>query len=324
MIGLYFLVMNTIGSINLFYAALVGVVASLLMFVITEYYTSSKYRPVKDISESSTSGSAVNIITGLSVALESTILPVIVIVGSLAAGYYFGTLFGLENPALGISSHMGGVYGTAVATMGMLSVAGMILGMDGFGPIVDNAGGIAEMSGADKTIRDRMDSFDAAGNTTKALTKGYALASAGLAAMLLYQAYLADYGRILGIDPASIIVDISRIEILAALFIGGLLPFAFSAYTIRAVGRAAFRVVEEVRRQFREIPGIMEGKAKPDYSKCVEISTAWAQKEMIIPGLMAVITPLLIGFILGPIAIGAFLISATVAGTLLAFMMNTG
>jgi K(+)-stimulated pyrophosphate-energized sodium pump len=219
---------------------------------------------------------------------------------------------------------MGGVYGTAVATMGMLSVAGMILGMDGFGPIVDNAGGIAEMSGADKTIRDRMDSFDAAGNTTKALTKGYALASAGLAAMLLYQAYLADYGRILGIDPASIIVDISRIEILAALFIGGLLPFAFSAYTIRAVGRAAFRVVEEVRRQFREIPGIMEGKAKPDYSKCVEISTAWAQKEMIIPGLMAVITPLLIGFILGPIAIGAFLISATVSGTLLAFMMNTG
>jgi K(+)-stimulated pyrophosphate-energized sodium pump len=208
--------------------------------------------------------------------------------------------------------------------MGMLSVAGMILGMDGFGPIVDNAAGIAEMSGAPKELRERIDSFDAAGNTTKALTKGYALGSAGLAALLLFQAYLAEYAKEAGIDVSLVVVDLVKPDIIAALFIGGLLPFIFSAFAIRAVGKAAFKVVEEVRRQFREIPGIMEGKAKPDYSKCVEISTIAAQKEMIIPALMPVITPLIIGFLLGPLAVGAFLISATVTGTLLAFLMNTG
>ena len=321
-VGMYFLIDYTILSLNLYFAALTGVVASLLIFLVTEYYTSHKYRPVKEISESSTTGSAVNIISGFSVALESTALPVIIIVGSLLGGYHFGVLFSAET--IGVGAHLGGIYGTAVATMGMLSVAGMILGMDGFGPIVDNAAGIAEMSGAPKELRERIDSFDAAGNTTKALTKGYALGSAGLAALLLFQAYLAEYAKEVGIDVSSVVVDLVRPEMIAALFIGGLLPFIFSAFAIRAVGKAAFKVVEEVRRQFREIPGIMEGKAKPDYSKCVEISTIAAQKEMIIPALMPVITPLIIGFLLGPLAVGAFLISATVTGTLLAFMMNTG
>jgi K(+)-stimulated pyrophosphate-energized sodium pump len=321
-VGMYLLIDYTILSLNLYFAALTGVVASLLIFLVTEYYTSHKYRPVKEISESSTTGSAVNIISGFSVALESTALPVIIIVGSLLGGYHFGVLFSAET--IGVGAHLGGIYGTAVATMGMLSVAGMILGMDGFGPIVDNAAGIAEMSGAPKELRERIDSFDAAGNTTKALTKGYALGSAGLAALLLFQAYLAEYAKEMGMDVSSVVVDLVRPEMIAALFIGGLLPFIFSAFAIRAVGKAAFKVVEEVRRQFREIPGIMEGKTKPDYSKCVEISTIAAQKEMIIPALMPVITPLIIGFLLGPLAVGAFLISATVTGTLLAFMMNTG
>lgn len=321
-VGMYFLIDYTILSMNLYFAAIVGVVASLLIFLVTEYYTSHKYRPVKDIAQSSTTGAAVNIITGFSVALESTAMPVLIIVGALMGGYYFGGLFSTE--VVGISYHMGGIYGTAVATMGMLSVAGMILGMDGFGPIVDNAAGIAEMSGAPKELRTTIDSFDAAGNTTKALTKGYALGSAGLAALLLFQAYLSEYAYALEIDVSSVVVDMVRPEVLAAIFIGGLLPFVFSAFAIRAVGRAAFKVVEEVRRQFREIPGIMEGTAKPDYAKCVDISTVAAQKEMIIPALLPVITPLIIGFLLGPIAVGAFLISATVSGTLLAFMMNNG
>jgi len=317
--GLYFLVQYTILSINLYWAALAGVGASVLIFLITEYYTSHKYRPVKEIASSSTTGPAVNIISGFSVALESTALPVIVIVGVLMIGFYFGGLFAAE---INIDPQLGGVYGTAVATMGMLSVAGMILGMDGFGPIVDNAAGIAEMSGAPKEIRERIDAFDAAGNTTKALTKGYALGSAGLAALLLFQAYLSEVGK--AAPTLNIIVDLVRPEIIAALFIGGLLPFIFAAFAIRAVGRAAFKVVEEVRRQFKEIPGLMAGTAKPDYSKCVDISTLAAQKEMIIPGLLPVVVPILVGFLLGPLAVGAFLVSATVSGTLLAFMMNTG
>jgi K(+)-stimulated pyrophosphate-energized sodium pump len=319
--ALYFLVDYTIMSINLYYAALTGVIASLLIFLITEYYTSHRYRPVKEIAEASTTGPAVNIITGFSVALESTALPVLIIVGALMLGFHFGGLFSAET---GIDYSVGGVYGTAVATMGMLSVAGMILGMDGFGPIVDNAAGIAEMSGAPKEIRDKIDQFDAAGNTTKALTKGYALGSAGLAALLLFQAYLAEYAKDVGISVSQVVVDMVKPELIASIFIGGLLPFIFAAFAIRAVGKAAFKVVEEVRRQFKEIPGLMDGKARPDYSRCVDISTIAAQKEMIIPGLMPVIVPLVVGFLLGPLAVGGFLISATVSGTLLAFMMNTG
>ena len=329
-IGLYFLVMATIQSINLFFAATIGVGASLLIFLITQYYTERGYRPVEEIATASKTGAAVNIITGFAVGLESTGLPVLVIVGAILGGFYFGGNFVAEAPALygagiAVDPLIGGIYGTAVATMGMLSVAGVILGMDGFGPIVDNAAGIAQMSGAPKEVREKIDLFDAAGNTTKALTKGYALGSAGLAALLLFQAYLSEYAKAAG-KPIleAITVKIVSPEVIAALFIGGLLPYVFSSFAIRAVGKAAFQVVEEVRRQFKEIPGLMEGKASPDYSKCVDISTLSAQKQMIIPGIMPVLVPIIIGFTLGPVAVGAFLISATVSGTMLAYMMNTG
>ena len=329
-IGLYLLVTVTIQSINLFFAAVIGVGASLLIFLITQYYTERGYRPVEEIATASKTGPAVNIITGFAVGLESTGLPVLVIVGAILGGFYFGSNFVAEAPALfgagiAVDPLIGGIYGTAVATMGMLSVAGVILGMDGFGPIVDNAAGIAQMSGAPKEVREKIDLFDAAGNTTKALTKGYALGSAGLAALLLFQAYLSEYAKAAG-KPIleAITVKIVSPEVIAALFIGGLLPYVFSSFAIRAVGKAAFQVVEEVRRQFKEIPGLMEGKASPDYSKCVDISTLTAQKQMIIPGIMPVLVPIFIGFTLGPIAVGAFLISATVSGTMLAYMMNTG
>ena len=324
-IGLYFLITQTVQSINLFYASLVGVFSSLMIFVITLYYTASQYRPVNTISEASESGPGVNIITGFSVALESTVLPILVIIFALGGGFYFGELFALEHAGK-ISPQLGGIYGTAVATMGMLAVAGVILSMDGFGPIVDNAGGMAEMSGSDKSLRDRIDLFDAAGNTTKALTKGYALSSAGLAALILFQAYLIDLTHLSTeiVTVESIIINLIDYKIIIALFIGGLLPYAFASFAIRAVGKTAFQVVAEVRRQFKEKPGILKGTESPDYGKAIDISTIAAQKEMIIPGLLPVVVPLIVGVVLGPFAVGAFLLSATVSGTLLAFLMNTG
>ena len=323
-IALYFLTTVTLGSVQLYYAALSGVIASIVIFLITEYYTSIKYRPVKEITNSSESGPAINVISGFSVGLESTALPVIAIVVTILVGFFFGQNFWIEAGLDPNLIYLGGIYGTAVATMGMLSVAGMILGMDGFGPIVDNAAGIAEMSGANESVRNHLDKFDAAGNTTKSLTKGYALGSAGLAAILLFQAYI-DVTHIAYDQIGSmVVVNLLDVKVLAGLFIGGLLPFLFSALAVRAVGRTAYKVVEEVRRQFKEIPGIMKGTAKPDYSKCVDISTIAALKEMILPGILPIIFPIVIGLTLGPAAVGALLISATVTGTLLAFLMNTG
>jgi K(+)-stimulated pyrophosphate-energized sodium pump len=200
--------------------------------------------------------------------------------------------------------------------MGILSVAGIILGLDGFGPIADNAGGIAEMSHSDERMRKRLDPMDAVGNTTKALTKGYAMASAGLAAMLLFQAYL----ELVHVSA----VDIVQPKNIAGIFIGVLVPFVFASFAIRAVGKAAFKMVEEVRRQFKTIPGLLKGKAKPDYSKAIDISTIAAQKEMILPGLLALLVPIAIGFILGAEATGSFLMGATISGFILAMMMNTG
>ncbi|NCO96699.1 MAG: sodium-translocating pyrophosphatase [Candidatus Aenigmarchaeota archaeon CG1_02_38_14] len=312
-VGFYFLIRFTLHNVNLFYAGMVGLVASIVMILITEYYTSKKYKPVRDIAEASKTGHATNIITGFATGLESTALPVIVISIAILISYYFGTIFAAQA---NIDSFIGGIYGTAVATMGMLSIAGMVLGLDGFGPIVDNAGGIVEMSGGSSKLRKITDSLDSAGNTTKALTKGYAMASAGLAALLLFQAYL-EVTKIT-------VVDIVVPKIIVGLFIGCLLPFIFASFAIRAVGKAAFKMVEEVRRQFKEIPGIMTGKAKPDYSKCIEISTVAAQKEMILPGLIPIAVPILIGFTLGAEAVGALLIGATLTGFILAMMMNTG
>ncbi len=313
-IGFYLLTMQTLGSFDLFLAGLSGIVSSLFIVLITEYYTSRKYRPVKEIVKASETGPATNIIAGLAVGLENTALPVVVICGAIAASFFFGGMYGAATP--GVGWVLGGVYGTAIATMGMLAIAGMILGLDGFGPIVDNAAGIVEMSGGSKETREKIDAFDAAGNTTKALTKGYAMASAGMAALLLFRAYL---------DIASVtVVDIVQPQILIAAFLGAMIPFLFAALAIRAVGKAAFQMVEEVRRQFKHIPGIMEGKAKPDYGRCVDISTKAAQKQMILPGVLPIIAPIGIGFILGPAAAGAFLMVATLSGFIVAMWMNNG
>lgn len=314
LVGFYFLIIYTLHDINLYFASVVGIVASVIFLLITEYYTAKKYRPVREIAESSKTGSATNIITGFAMALESTALPVIVIVIAILASYHFGQLFAAENAE--ISAHLGGVYGTAVATMGMLAMAGMVLGLDGFGPIADNAGGIAEMSNLSKNMRNRLDPLDAVGNTTKALTKGYAMASAGLAAVLLFQAYL--------IEVNVSVIDITSPVLLISLFLGALLPFLFASLAIRAVGKAAFKIVEEVRRQFREIKGLMQGKSKPDYSKAVDICTKAAQKEMIIPGLLTLIFPITVGVLFGVAAVGAFLIGTTISGFILAMLMNTG
>lgn len=312
-IGFYFLVIETIQSIYLYYAALTGVVTGILMLVITDYYTGYNYRPVREVAEASVTGPATNILSGLAAGMESTVLPVVVISVVLIASYYFGTLFA---ESFGLNIHIGGVYGTAVATMGMLSVAGFVLGLDGYGPIADNAGGIVEMSGQPDEVRKAIDKFDAVGNTTKALTKGYAMGSAGLAALLLIQAYL----DIVGID----VLDLLNIDNLVGLFIGALIPFFFSSLAIRAVSKAAKQMVEEVRRQFREIPGILEWKAKPDYARCVSISTLAAQKGMVLPTMITLLAPLIIGFIFGVEGVGALNIGATFSGFILAMLMNTG
>ena len=312
-VGFYFLVMETLGSIYLYGAALAGVVTSVLVLLITDYYTGYDKRPVKDIAEASQTGPATNILMGFAVGLESTALPVIVISIVLLISFILGHQFANEY---GLDPFIGGVYGSAVATMGMLSVAGMILGLDGFGPIVDNAGGITEMSNQPEEVREKVDKFDAVGNTTKALTKGYAMGSAGLAALLLFQAYL----DIVGVRDLNLL----SIGNLLGVFIGALLPFIFSAFAIRAVSNAAKTMIEEVRRQFREIPGILEGKAKPDYARCVEISTLAAQKNMVVPSLIPVIGPLIVGLIFGAESVGALNIGATVSGFILAMLMNTG
>ncbi|OGI16119.1 hypothetical protein A3K63_02535 [Candidatus Micrarchaeota archaeon RBG_16_49_10] len=311
--GFYFLIKFTLHNVNLFYAGMVGLISSILMILITEYYTSKKYRPVRDIAEASKTGHATNIITGFATGLQSTALPVIVIAVAILVSYQFGTAFAAQ---VGIDSYIGGIYGTAVATMGMLSIAGMVLGLDGFGPIADNAGGIVEMSGGSKKLRAITDSLDSVGNTTKALTKGYAMASAGLAALLLFQAYL----EITNLTAVNIVMP----KIIVGLFIGILLPFIFASFAVKSVGRAAFKMVEEVRRQFREMPGIMKGTQKPDYSRCIDISTIAAQKEMILPGLIPIVIPLLIGFTLGAEAVGGLLMGATLSGFILAMFMNTG
>ncbi len=313
-VGFYLLTTWTLGSLNLFLAGLSGIVASLMVVLTTEYYTSRRYQPVKSIMESAKTGPATDIISGLAVGLECTALPVIIVCGAIAASFYFGGLYGIGVEGVGWA--VGGVYGTAIATMGMLAIAGMILGLDGFGPIVDNAAGIVQMSGGSPEVRKKIDAFDAAGNTTKALTKGYAMASAGMAALLLFRAYL---------DVAHVtVVDIVQPQIIIASFIGAMIPFLFAALAIKAVGKAANKMVEEVRYQFKTIPGLMEGKAKPDYAKCVAISTTAAQREMLVPGLLPIITPIAIGFILGPAAAGAFLMVATLSGFILAMWMNNG
>ncbi|MBI2574885.1 sodium-translocating pyrophosphatase [Candidatus Woesearchaeota archaeon] len=297
--GFYFVTKQMFSDLKLFYAALVGIAVTIVIGYVTEYYTSHSRSPTRSIAEAAKTGPATVIIMGLARGMESTIIPVLAISAGIFAAHYFA-----------------GVYGIAIAAVAMLSMTGIIVSVDSFGPITDNAGGIAEMAKMPASVREITDPLDAVGNTTKAVTKGFAIGSAALAALSLFAAY----------REAAKLTAINLFEpnVVVGLFIGGLLPFIFSSLTMRAVGRSAFMIVEEVRRQFREIKGLMAGKAKPDYARCVDISTKAAIKELVLPGIIAVAAPLLTGFILGPEALGGLLAGAIITGLLLAITMTTG
>ena len=284
-------------KMGVFGAIMVGLLVGTLMSVITEYYTAMGKRPVYSIVEQSSTGHATNIIGGLSVGMETTFLPILVLAGGIFGSYLCA-----------------GLYGVAIAAAGMMATTAMQLAIDAFGPIADNAGGIAEMSELPKEVREKTDILDAVGNTTAATGKGFAIASAALTALALFAAFVG----IAGIDG----IDIYRADVLSGLFVGAMIPFIFSSLAITAVGQAAMAMVEEVRRQFREIPGILEGTGKPEYDKCVAISTDASIRKMMLPGAIAIISPLLVGFIFGPEVLGGFLAGATVSGVLMGMFQN--
>ena len=318
-IGFFLATWQMLGNLWFFLAGLTGIVTSLLFVYITEYYTEHRFRPVQSIAESSQTGPATNIITGFAVGLECTALPTIVISAALMFAYYCGIWSGVTDAQ---GNPIGGLYGTALATMGMLATCGYILAMDTFGPITDNAGGIIEMSGASEDVRKKTDRLDAVGNTTKALTKGYAIGSAALAAFLLFSAYMDEVSAFTG--QVFHIVNLANIKVFIGGLLGAMLVFLFSALAIRAVGRAAYYVINEVRRQFREQDGIMRGEIKPDYARCVDIVTAGALKEMVVPGLLAVGMPVVVGLLLRAEAVAALLMVGTITGILMATLMNNG
>ncbi|MCL7415392.1 MAG: sodium-translocating pyrophosphatase [ANME-2 cluster archaeon] len=309
----YFVTDMLMGDIKFYYSALIGTVIMVLMVIITEYYTSGSFRPVKSIADSSQTGAGTNIITGLAVGLESTGLPVIVIASGILGAFYVGGGFVPGQEIVGL-------YSIAIAAAAMLSTTGIIVALDSYGPITDNAGGIAEMANLPEETRKTTDALDSVGNTTKAVTKGYAIGSAGLGALALF----ADYTHKVGLMDDPQLLSLSNPLVLVGLFIGGLLPFLFSAVTMKAVGKAAFEIVNEVRRQFREIPGIMEGTAKPEYGKCVDIVTRAAIREMALPGIMAIGVPLAVGMLLGKEALAGMLIGIIVVGLMMALMMANG
>lgn len=291
-----------LGSYNASYAIVSGLIVGLIIGIITEIYTSGDYKFVKKIAQQSETGSATTIISGVAVGMMSTWIPVVLICVGIFVSYQFA-----------------GLYGIALAAVGMLSTTGITVAVDAYGPIADNAGGIAEMSGLDHSVRDITDKLDAVGNTTAAMGKGFAIGSAALTALALFVSFAEATGL------ASAEISLLSPNVVIGLLIGGMLPFVFSAMTMDSVSKAAYKMIEEVRRQFREIPGIMEGKAKPDYKTCVAISTTAALKEMLVPGIMAVVVPLLVGFILGSAALGGLLAGALVTGVMMAmFMSNSG
>lgn len=290
----------TFTKIDVFAAIVVGTIVGAIMSFVTEYFTAMGKKPVMSIVQQSSTGHATNIIGGLAVGMKSTVVPILTLAGGIMASYYFA-----------------GLYGVAIAAAGMMATTAMQLAIDAFGPIADNAGGIAEMSQLPPEVRERTDNLDAVGNTTAATGKGFAIASAALTSLALFAAFVG----IAGIDR----IDIYKANVLAGLFVGGMIPFIFSALCIQAVGKAAMDMVQEVRRQFREIPGIMEYKAKPEYDKCVAISTNASIREMLLPGAIALITPVLVGFIFGPEVLGGLLAGVTVSGVLMGiFQSNAG
>ena len=287
-------------SLDVFYAILTGLVTGIIIGSVTEYFTSSEYKPTRDISKASETGAGTNIIAGLALGMKSTAIPVIIV-----------------SLAIIISYHFAGLYGVAMSAVGMLSTLGITLAADTYGPVADNAAGIAEMAGMGDETRKRAEELDAVGNTTAAIGKGFAISSAALTAVVLGISYM----QTAGLD----VINLSNPNVLVGVFLGGLLPFLFSALSMKAVGEAAFGIVSEVRRQWREIPGLMEGKSKPDYAKCVSISTESALKQMVLPGVIAISAPLSVGILLGKEALGGFLVGAIVVGFMLAILMaNSG